>query len=98
MYMDDVLKFIETHQEAIQLTAELPPLNAKCGMRICKFECNDIEVMKTIPKELHSTKIDLDKETGSIFDLPDVLRIIWDANTDNFIFKSKFAKIEEYFV
>jgi hypothetical protein len=53
--------------------------------------------MKTIPKELHSTKVDLDKETGSIFDPSKVLGIIWDANTDNFKFKSKFAKIEEFF-
>ena len=97
MYMDDVLRSLETRQEAIQLAAELPPLHAKCGMKICKFECNDVEVMKTIPKELHSTKVDLDKETGSIFDPSKVLGIIWDANTDNFKFKSKFAKIEEFF-
>ena len=97
MYMDDVLKSIELRQEAIQLAAELPPLHAKCGMKICKFECNDVEVMKTIPKELHSTKVDLEKETGSIFDPTKVLGIIWDANTDNFKFKSKFAKIEEFF-
>ena len=98
MYMDDVLKSVETRQQAIQLAAELPPLHAKCGMKICKFECNDIEVMKTIPKELHSTKVDLEKETGSIFDPTKVLGIIWDANTDNFKFKSKFAKVEEFFV
>ena len=54
--------------------------------------------MKTIPKELHSTRVDLDKEAGSIFDPTKVLGIIWDANIDNFKFKSKFAKIEEFFV
>ena len=97
MYIDDILKSIETGPEAIQLVAELPPLHAKCRMKICKFECNDVEFMKTIPKELHSTKVGLDKETGSIFDPTKVLGIIWDANTDNFKFKSKFPKIEEFF-
>jgi hypothetical protein len=42
MYMDDVLKWVETVQQAIQLAKELPPLHEKAGMKICKFECNDI--------------------------------------------------------
>jgi len=88
MYMDDVLKSVETVKEAIQLATELPPLNERAGMKICKFECNDVKVMKTIPKSLHSTKVDLDKETGSIFDPTKVLGIIWNANTDCFQFKS----------
>ena len=46
MYMDDVLKSVETVKEAIQLATELPPLNERAGMKICKFECNDIKVMK----------------------------------------------------
>ena len=98
MYMDDVIKSVEKAQQAIQLAAELPPLHEKAGMKICKFECNDIEVMKTIPKHLHSTKVDLDKKAGSIFDPSKVLGIIWDANTDTFQFKSKFKTVEEFFV
>jgi hypothetical protein len=97
MYMDDVLKSVETVKEAIQLATELPPLNERAGMKICKFECNDVKVMKTIPKSLHSTKVDLDKETGSIFDPTKVLGIIWNANTDCFQFKSKFKNIDEFF-
>ncbi len=95
--MDDVLKSVETVKEAIQLATELPPLNERAGMKICKFECNDVKVMKTIPKSLHSTKVDLDKETGSIFDPTKVLGIIWNANTDCFQFKSKFKNIDEFF-
>ena len=98
MYMDDVLKSVETAQQAIQLAKELPPLHEKAGMKICKFECNDVSVMKTIPKSLHSTKVDLDKETGSIFDPSKVLGIIWNANTDCFQFKCKFKSIDEFFV
>ena len=97
MYMDDVLKSIEKRLQAIRLAAELPPLHEKAGMKICKFECNDIEVMKTIPKHLHSTKVDLDRKEGSIFDPSKVLGIIWDANTDTFQFKSKFKTVEEFF-
>ena len=98
MYMDDVLKSVEKAQQAIQLARELPPLHEKAGMKICKFECNDVEVMKTIPKHLHSTKVDLDRKEGSIFDPSKVLGIIWDANTDSFQFKSKFKTVEEFFV
>jgi hypothetical protein len=58
MYMDDVLKLVETAAQAVQLAKELPPLNEKAGMKICKFECNDVPVMKTIPKSLHTTKVD----------------------------------------
>ena len=97
MYMDDVLKSVEKRLQAIQLARELPPLHDKAGMKICKFECNDVEVMKTIPKHLHSTKVDLDRKEGSIFDPTKVLGIIWDANTDSFQFKSKFKTVEEFF-
>ena len=96
MYMDDILKSVETASEAIQLARELPPLHMKCGMKICKFECNDISVMKTIPKEIHSTKVDLEKETGSVFDTTRVLGILWNANTDQFQFKCKFTNLDDF--
>ncbi len=53
--------------------------------------------MKTIQKSLHSTKVDLDKEMGSIFDPTKDLGIIWNANMDCFLFKSMFKNIDKFF-
>ena len=96
MYMDDIIISVETEQEAIDTAQQLQGLKLKCGMHICKYESNSIAVMKSIPKELHSTKVNLDKEEGSVFDNSKVLGIIWNKNTDTFEFKSKFATQEEF--
>jgi hypothetical protein len=53
--------------------------------------------MRTIPKELHSTKVNLEKECGSVFDPTKVLGIIWDANLDNFQFKAKLPNVKDFF-
>ena len=96
MYMDDAITSVETKEEAIKTVDELPKLVSHCGMKICKFQCSDIDVIKTIPKDLLSAKVNLDREIGNIFDPSKVLGIIWDANSDCFLFKSKYSTVREF--
>lgn len=96
MYMDDAITSVETKEEGIRTVKELPELISHCGMKICKFQCSDIDVIKTIPKDLLSAKVNLDREIGSIFDPSKVLGIIWDANCDCFLFKAKYSSIDEF--
>ena len=72
MYIDNVLKQVKNAKND-STCKKLQLLHEKCGMKIYKFECNDIKVMRTLLKELHATKVDLDRE---ILDPTKVLGII----------------------
>jgi len=68
----------------------MDPLLSHADMKMRKFHSNKAEVLKVLPKEWLSAKVNFDKDKGSIFEPSKVLGIIWEANKDQFIFASKF--------
>jgi hypothetical protein len=89
-YMDDAIRSVETIAEGIAIVKEMDPLLSHADMKMRKFHSNKAEVLKVLPKEWLSAKVNFDKEDGSIFEPSKVLGIIWNANIDSFIFTSKF--------
>ena len=89
-YMDDAIRSVETIAEGIAIVQELDPLLSHADMKMRKFHSNKAEVLKVLPKEWLSAKVNFDKDEGSIFEPSKVLGIIWDANIDSFVFTSKF--------
>ena len=84
-YTDDSLDSVETSFEAIKLYEELKCIWKNAGMDAKKWLSNNAEVMKHIPQEDRTMLIDLSENSN----LPTTktLGILWDANTDEFLFK-----------
>ncbi len=64
-----------------ELVEDLPKVSEGMDMEIQKFYSNSKLTLKSLPKDLLSSKIHFeDKE--EIFDCNKVLGMVWDANTD----------------
>ena len=92
-YVDNLLKFVTSEQEAVSLIKEMVNLMKAGGFRLTKFTSNNEYVMKTIP-EIERAK----SSQGASFD-SDIkertLGIKWDVVRDIFIFESLTSEIEE---
>ena len=81
-YVDNLLKFVTSEQEAVSLIKEMVNLMKAGGFRLTKFTSNNEYVMKTIP-EIERAK----SSQGASFD-SDIkertLGIKWDVVKDSF--------------
>jgi hypothetical protein len=79
-YVDDCLKSVDTENEAIKLTKELPNLLNKGGFHLTKWTCNRPEVLEHIPDTEKSKKI---KERTLDSPLEErALGVYWDVEQD----------------
>ena len=87
-YVDNLLKFVTSEQEAVSLIKEMVNLMKAGGFRLTKFISNNEYVMKTIPEIGPSASFDSDIKERT-------LGIKWDVVRDIFIFESLTFEIEE---
>ena len=91
MYVDDLMKSVNSPEIAIRLSSQLRELLAKGGFRLTKWLSNDRKVLAEIPQsERASSVVNLDIE-----DLPTAcaLGLKWNVETDKFIWEVS-AKIQ----
>ena len=87
-YVDNLLKFVTSEQEAVSLIKEMVNLMKAGGFRLTMFISNNEYVMKTIPEIGPSASFDSDIKERT-------LGIKWDVVRDIFIFESLTFEIEE---
>ncbi|XP_067653340.1 uncharacterized protein [Haliotis asinina] len=82
-YMDDTIDSVQTVQEGIELYKDLRAVWNSAGMHARKWLSNSAELLKFIPPDDRSSKIDV-----SLQDLPSVkaLGLMWNAELDEFRF------------
>ena len=96
-YMDDTIHSSKSVEEIVESCQELMTCYSKAGMPIGKFYSNSPEVLKIIPRELHSKKVSFDHKDPEI-EASKVLGMIYDAKQDQFTYKCKFDDAKQFFV
>lgn len=87
IYVDDLLKSVETKEEATALVAETTSLLAKGGFRLTKWTSNCPEVLSTLEsEEMSSTAISLGEGNDST---DRALGVSWRLASDTLCFKLK---------
>ncbi|XP_030835887.1 uncharacterized protein LOC115921808 [Strongylocentrotus purpuratus] len=85
-YVDDGLTSVPSTQIAVKLLKDSQGICAKAGLKLHKVISNDIDVLKSFPKEDRSKEVqqlDLDKDSLS---LERVLGVVWRIQNDVFNF------------
>ena len=86
-YMDDLLKSVETEEEAISIIKQLIELMQIGGFNLTKFQSNRKEVLDCLPPQnVSQSTITFDKDGGNI---QRTLEIHWNITDDTFFFSSK---------
>lgn len=83
-YVDDCLKSVDSVSKAITLVEQLTTLLAKGGFHLTKWASNDVEVLKSIPKNERSPSV-IDLELGTL-PTQKALGVTWETNSDTFSF------------
>ena len=93
--MDDTIVSRPSEGECVKLVEDLPKVTEGMDMKIQKFYSNSKLTLKSLPKDLLSSKIHFeDKE--EIFDCNKVLGMVWDANTDLLTYNAKYKSTIEF--
>ncbi len=75
----------------MKLVEDLPKVTEGMDMKIQKFYSNSKLTLKSLPKDLLSSKIHFeDKE--EVFDCNKVLGMVWDTNTDLLTYNAKYKR------
>ena len=94
-YMDDTIVSRPSEGECVKLVEDLPKVTEGMDMKIQKFYSNSKLTLKSLPKDLLSSKIHFeDKE--EVFDCNKVLGMVWDANTDLLTYNAKYKSTIEF--
>ena len=83
-YVDDLLKAVNSVDEAVSLAKEMMDMLKSRGFRLCKFLSNSKAVMEALPKSELSTNATLIIQDESKLDR--ALGIMWDTQRDIFTF------------
>ena len=86
-YVDDLVKSVETVDEAVSLAKELPELLSKGGFHLHKWLSNSVEVLESVTEgECGVEIVDMDLD-----DLPvqRALGLRWNVAEDSFVFSPK---------
>jgi Pao retrotransposon peptidase/Reverse transcriptase (RNA-dependent DNA polymerase) len=94
-YMDDCADSKPIEKDLQTLAVELPELLRQADMKICKFYTNSKLVIETLPRELLAKEIRFE-DKDPFFDTNTVLGMVWDANSDQLTFKTKYSTLEEW--
>jgi len=94
-YMDDCADSKSLEKDLQTLALELPELLKKADMKICKFYTNSKLVIESLPRELLAKEIRFD-DKDPFFDTNTVLGMVWDANSDQLTFKTKYSTVDEW--
>ncbi|XP_033118272.1 uncharacterized protein LOC117117900 [Anneissia japonica] len=93
-YMDDVLKSVETIEEAKNLVNELKTLCNEGGFNLTKWTSNRREVLVNIPVEERAKELrDLDLDASPL-PMERTLGILWSPEVDEFQFRSLLTETE----
>ena len=96
-YMDDTCKSLETEEECHQLIQELIPLLREADMKITKFYSNSKLALQDLPEEMLSKKVHFE-DKDVIYDVSSVLGMVWNADTDEIRYVSKYKNPQEFFI
>jgi hypothetical protein len=94
-YMDDCVDSRPTEEELQQLVQELPEMLLKADMKLCKLYTNSKKVAKLIPRDLIAKEVKFE-DKNPFFESNKVLGMVWEAETDQLTFKTKFSSFEEW--
>ena len=79
-YVDDLLTGVDTIDDAIQLQRELTSLLNTAGFNIRKWRANHMDIMDSIPEELHETAVPCNLDLQN--DMTRTLGLIWHPEND----------------
>jgi Pao retrotransposon peptidase/Family of unknown function (DUF5641) len=94
-YMDDCVDSRATETELQQLVTELPAMLLKADMRLCKFYTNSKKVATKIPRDLMAKEVKFE-DKNPFFESNKVLGMVWEAETDQLTFKTKYRTFQEW--
>jgi hypothetical protein len=94
-YMDDCVDSRATESELQQLVTELPAMLLKADMKLCKFYTNSKLVASEIPRDLVAKEVRFE-DKDPFFESNKVLGMVWDAQSDNLTFKTKYTSFKEW--
>ncbi len=90
--MDDTIVSQPSKEDCVKLEDNLPKVTEGMDMKIQKFFSNSKLTLKSLPKDLLSSKIHFeDKE--EIFDCNKVFGMAWDMNTNLLTYNDKYKRI-----
>ena len=85
-YIDDSMDSVENETEGINVYRQLSELWEKAGMHAHKWLSNSQTVLEAIPPQDRASQLELDENRSLAVK---TLAVIWIADEDVFIFKSK---------
>ena len=93
-YMDDTLDSCDTVEDATKRISDIIEVNKRGGFSIVNWICSSREVSSMIPAELRAKDW---KDLEALTQLPveRVLGMWWNAEKDEFTFKTKFHKVKD---
>ena len=94
-YMDDCVDSRATEFDLQQLVTELPEMLLKADMKLCKFYTNSKKVATNIPRDLVAKEVKFE-DKDPFFESNKVLGMVWDAESDNLTFKTKYTSFQEW--
>jgi Pao retrotransposon peptidase/Family of unknown function (DUF5641)/Reverse transcriptase (RNA-dependent DNA polymerase) len=94
-YMDDCVDSRSTESELQQLVQELPEMLLKADMKLCKFYTNSKNVASKIPRDLIAKEVKFE-DKDPFFECNKVLGMVWDAESDNLTFKTKYNTFQDW--
>jgi len=93
--MDDTIVSCPNEVECVKIVETLPMVTEGMDMKIQKFFSNSKLVLKSLPENLLSSKVNFsDKE--EIFDPIKVLGMVWDAKTNLITYNAKYKNADQF--